>query len=70
MTPDYYTETETYYPPDQTICEAERTLTYFYQGPSQTQYDVQDVTLYGCATVWVGYVLFTLTRHSDERGES
>lgn len=51
---NYYTETETFYPPDQTICEAERTVTYFYQGPAHTQYDVRTVTLYGYATVWVG----------------
>jgi hypothetical protein len=51
---DYFTETETYYPPDQTVCYAETTETHFYQGPPVTKWDVDYVTYYTFATVWYG----------------
>ncbi|KAK5658104.1 hypothetical protein OQA88_2660 [Cercophora sp. LCS_1] len=51
---NYYTETETYFPPDQTVCYAETTETHFYQGPPVTKWDVNYVTYYTFNTIWVG----------------
>lgn len=32
------------------------TVTYYYQGPPQTEYDVDYVTYNTWATIWIGYV--------------
>ena len=42
------------YPPDQTVCAAETTVTQTNRGPAQTVYDVATVTRLTAATVWVG----------------
>ncbi|CAK7212706.1 hypothetical protein SCUCBS95973_001554 [Sporothrix curviconia] len=53
---DFYTVTTTFVPPAQTVCAVNGvpTVTYFYQGPAQTQYQVQYQTFNTWATVWVG----------------
>lgn len=48
------------YPPAQTVCDAADTVTYFYQGPTHTDYEINYVTYYTWATVWVGYVFMSL----------
>jgi hypothetical protein len=45
-------------PPAQTVCDAETTVTLFYQGPEETDYEMRYVTYYTWATVWVRYVSF------------
>lgn len=55
---NYYTETETYYPPEQTVCHAETTQTLFYQGPPVTKWDINYVTYYTFATVFYGQTVY------------
>ncbi|KAM7220448.1 hypothetical protein V8F06_004227 [Rhypophila decipiens] len=56
---EYVTDTTTFYPPAQTVCDAPDTVTYFYQGAPITNYDIIYVTYYTSATVWVGQTQYT-----------
>ncbi|KAM7200016.1 hypothetical protein V8F33_004190 [Rhypophila sp. PSN 637] len=56
---EYVTDTTTFYPPAQTVCDAPDTVTYFYQGAPVTNYDIIYVTYYTSATVWVGQTQYT-----------
>ncbi|KAK3381116.1 hypothetical protein B0H63DRAFT_545490 [Podospora didyma] len=55
----HYITTTTFFPPAQTVCEAEDTVTLYYQGPPHTDYEVNYVTYYTFATVWVGQTQYT-----------
>ncbi|KAK3940466.1 hypothetical protein QBC46DRAFT_260976 [Diplogelasinospora grovesii] len=56
---DYYLTTSTYTPPAQTVCDAGETVTYYYQGPPQTDYEVQYVTYDTWVTVYIGQTQYS-----------
>jgi hypothetical protein len=54
----YVASTSTYIPPTQTVCGADRNAqTVVYEGPEQTEYEVDYVTYTTWQTVWIGCVV-------------
>ncbi|KAG7285821.1 hypothetical protein NEMBOFW57_008115 [Staphylotrichum longicolle] len=62
---NFYTTTTTSTLPPQTVCDAETTITLFYQGPPQTNYEISYVTYYTWATVWVRQTQYTTSTDYD-----